>query len=93
LPAIALVVVDALVLFVQADGLHHQVVDAQRDQGAVQAVAERAGFIATMHLLGQWELGLDPVQELGRSELLGRLGRAVVQETHDDDGVGVNVQA
>ena len=85
--------VDALVLFVQADRLHHQVVDTQRDQGAVQAVTERAGFIATMHLLGQRQLGLDPFQELGRGELLGRLRRAIIQNAHDDDGVGVNVQA
>ena len=85
--------VDAFVLFVQADGLHHQVVDTHRDQGAVQAVAERAGFIAAMHLPGQRKLGLDPVQELDRGELLGRLGRAIIQNAHDHNRVGVNVQA
>ncbi len=90
---VALVVVDTLVLFVQADGLHHQVVDAQRDQGAVQAVAERAGFIAAMHLPGQRQLGLDPVRELGRGELLSRLGRAIIQNAHDHNRVGVNVQS
>jgi hypothetical protein len=90
---VALVVIDALVLFVQTDGLDDEVVNPQGDEVAVQTVAERAGFVATMHLPGQRELRLDPDQELGRRELLGWLGRTVIQNAHDDDGVGVNVQA
>ena len=79
--------------FVQADGLDHEVLHARRDQVAVQAVAEGAGFVATMHRRGQWELGLDPGQELGGGELLRRLGRAVIEDADHDDGVGVDVQA
>jgi hypothetical protein len=89
---VAFVVIDALVLFVQADGLHHQVADPQSHQVAVQAKAKRAGFVATVHLLGQRELGLDPRQKLGRRELLGRLRRAVIENPYDHDAVGVNVQ-
>ena len=90
---VARVVVDAGVPLVQADGLHDHVVHAQRDEFPVQAVAEGAGLVATVHGVGQRELGLEPRAELGPGETLGRLRRAVVQEAHDDNGVGVDVQA
>ena len=59
----------------------------------MQTVAEGAGFVTSMHRLGQRKLRLDPLQKLDWRELLGGLGRAVIQHAHDDDGVGVNVQA
>jgi hypothetical protein len=67
-------VVDAFALFVQADGLRNDVVHAQRDQSAVQAVAEGAGFVAAMDGVGQSELGFDPLQEFGRSEFCAGCG-------------------
>ena len=59
----------------------------------MQAVAERSGFITAMHLHGQRKLGFNPGQKLDRRELLGRLGRAIIQNAHDHDRVGVNVQS
>jgi hypothetical protein len=76
-----------------ADGLDNQIAHAQRHQVAVQPVTEGAGFVTAMHLLGQREPAFDPRQKLGRRELLRRLRRAVLQNAHHDDRVGLNVQA
>ena len=90
---VTLVVVDALVVLVQADGLDDDVFHAQLHQLTVQDVAEGTGFVATVDGLGQDHLRFDPRQELGRRKLLRRLRGAVVQDAHHHDGVGVDVQA
>jgi hypothetical protein len=45
-------VVDPFVPLVQTDRLHHQVVDPQLLQKAMQAVTEGAGFVATVDRFG-----------------------------------------
>ena len=85
--------VDAGVAFVQTDRLHHQVLHTQGDQLPVQHVAERPGLVATVDRLRLGELGLDPLAEFGRRELLRGLRRAVVQDPDHDDGVGMDVQS
>jgi hypothetical protein len=42
--------------------------------------------------LGPAKLSLDPRLEFGRRELLGRLRRAVMEDAHHDNRVGVDVQ-
>ena len=59
----------------------------------MQSVAEGAGFVAAVDGVGQRQLGFDPLEEFGRSELLRRLGRAVVEDADHHDGVGMDVQA
>ena len=85
--------VDALVVFVQTDGLDDDVVHAQRDQLAVQPVAEGAGFVAAVSFVGQGHLAFYPREEFGRGELLRGLRGAGVQDADHHDGVGVDVQA
>src|SRR2546427_8928771 len=70
---VALVMVDAFVMFVQADRLDDQVLDPQPDQLAVQAVAEGTRLVAAVDFLGQGELRLDPGAEPGGAGLLCRL--------------------
>ena len=90
---VALVVVDSLVVFVQTHRLDDHVLDPRLDQVSVQAIAKGSRFVATVDGAGQTQLGLNPLFELGRRELLRRLGCAVIQNPHHYDGVGVNVQA
>jgi hypothetical protein len=59
----------------------------------VQAVAERTGLVTAMDLLGQGELGFDPLGKFNRGKLLCRLRGAVVEDAHHHDCIGVNVQA
>ena len=46
-----------------------------------------------MHGVSQGDLGFHPRAELGPGEALGWLQGGVAAGTHDDDGVGVDVQA
>ena len=73
--------------------MNHHIANPQLDQLAMQAVTKRTRLIATVDLFGQGQLGSDPGQEFGGREFLRRLGRAVVQNPHDNDALGVNVQA
>ena len=91
-PGVALVMVDVLVLLIQADRLHHDILHAQRDELAMQHETERTGFVATVHLMGLAELTLDPFDEIARRKLLRGLRRAVFEDAHDHDAVGMHVQ-
>jgi hypothetical protein len=86
-------VVNVLVVLIQTDRLHHQVVDPQGAELAMEHEAKGASLVATMNLLGLRQLRLNPFQELGRTELLRGLRRRVLEDAHHDNRVGVHVQA
>jgi len=90
---VGLVVVDPLALLVQHARGHHAVLHAAAEQRAVGDVTQRAGLVATVQLLGQGALLLQPFPELGPEELLGGLRGGVVELAHDHHGIGVHVEA
>lgn len=59
----------------------------------MQAVTKRPGFVAAIHLLGQFGLLLGPVEELGRTESLRRLRRAPIDLPDDHVAVQMHVHA
>ena len=93
LPRVGLVVVDPGVPLVETDRLADHVLHAPAGQLPMQRVAERTGFVATVHGLRQSELLLDPGRELLGSETLGRFGTAVIDDADHHDRISMHVQA
>lgn len=83
----------SFVQFVPVLWPNHNVLDAHCGERAVQAVAERTGFIATVDRFSQRQLLFRPRQKLFGCELLCRLRSCVVQLPDYPIAVGVNIDA
>src|SRR5260221_10817255 len=59
----------------------------------MQAVPKRPRLVTAMDFPRQAHLLLGPLQKLRGTELLGGLGRGVIELAHDADTVGVDIQS
>ena len=80
-----------LVLRIEFDGMDDISRGTQRGELAVEMKAAGTGFVNDEDLVGQRELFLDEIQEAGRGEALGRLGREAVAHPRDAEMIGVPV--
>ena len=71
----------------------YDVADAQGLKLAMQAVAERPGFVTTVNGFGLFQLLFGPNQKIFGRELLRRLRRGVIQLPDHPIAIGVNVDA
>ena len=58
----------------------------------MQAVPKRPRLVTAIDFLRQADLLLGPLQKLRGTELLGGLGRGVIELAHDPNTIGVDIQ-